>query len=199
MNVLPLLYALAVLAPAPAHRSARAGGEDVPASAAEPLSEEDLAARVRAYLHAIDTPIRDEQWRALGAAAVPRLRGVANDAAALPSRRARSVQGLGAIGGVSARSTVLDLARAEAAPFAVRASALTAAGRLLAPEDLLRELRPVLIGAREVHVRAAAADVLALHAGTRGCDSVRAQAGRESATAGSAFARALDRCTAENP
>ncbi len=190
-----LLVALAGLG-TPA-RNARPAASPPPAAAAtapaEQLSDSEIAERVRTYLGSIDTPISAERWRALGPRAVPALEAVVR-AKGMPSRRAKAVGALSALGGTRARKVVLETARSEEEPFAVRASALRGAGRLLAPKDLAKELRPMLEGARDPSVRATAADVLARHAGSSSCEAIRVQAAREGNDQRAQFSPALERC-----
>jgi len=167
-----------------------------PASTAGPddtLSDEELRSRVASYLGAIDVPVTAEQWRALGPRAVPLLEEVLANRDDLPSRRASAVGGLAVIGGKRARTLVLQTARSEDEPLAVRAAALHGAPRVLGPSELVRQLKPVLRGAHEPATRASAADVLARHAPRSACSAIRAQADREG-EARTHFERALRRC-----
>jgi hypothetical protein len=157
-------------------------------------SDAEVHDRVDAWLGAIDRPIAPERWRALGPRAVPALAAVANDAGALPSRRAAAIAALSAIGGDAARDASLALARSDRAPFSVRASALESAGRLVPAADLARDLAPVLASASDRGVRAAAAKVLADRAPAEACGAIRAQAAREHERARPAFAGALGKC-----
>jgi HEAT repeat protein len=159
----------------------------------ETLSDEELRSRVTSYLGAIDVPVTTEQWRALGPRAAPLLEAVLANTDDLPSRRASAVGGLAVIGGKRARTLVLKTAQSEAEPFAVRAAALHGAPRVLGPSELVRQLKPVLQGAREPATRAAAADVLARYAPRSACSAIRAQAEREG-EARAHFERALQRC-----
>ncbi len=198
MMALPLALALALAAPGTPARN-RPASRPTSTSAAEAapaadLSDAEVAERVRTYLGAIDSPVRADQWRALGTAAVPVLEAVAKDPEALPTRRAKAVGALSVLGGTRARRVVLDVARSEEAPFAVRASALDGAGHLLAAKDLVRELRPVMEKAADAPVRATAAEILARHAPRSTCGAVRAQAARERDDGRSSFGAALERC-----
>jgi HEAT repeat protein len=167
---------------------------DEPAPVAALLSEAEVRERVEAYLGAIDTPIRAADWRALGPGAVAVLRERAAARDELPSRRARAVDGLAAVGGRGAEKAVLELARTAGHPFVVRSAALRGAGRLLPTEKLLPALRPVLEGPGQARVRAVAAEVLAHHAGKEACPSVRAQVTREREEHRAQFHRAVTIC-----
>ncbi|HTT70005.1 MAG TPA: hypothetical protein VMG32_02185 [Anaeromyxobacteraceae bacterium] len=169
------------------------------AAPAAPLSDAEVAARVHTYLAAIDTPIRPEQWQALGPRAVAPLEAVLSDQGALPSRRAKAVMALALLGGARARSLVLATARSDGVPLGVRASALEGAGHLLPPGELFLELRPVLEKAPAAPVRALAAGVLSRRAPGGACGAIRAQASREGPEERLAFGRALERCAAPPP
>ncbi len=161
----------------------------------ERLSDDEVRARVANYLDTIDVPVTIDQWRALGPRAIPLLEQVLANRDGLPSRRAASVGGLAVIGGKRARELVLETARSDDEPFAVRAAALHGAPRVLKSRELVRELTPVLQGAHEPAVRAAAAEVLARHSPRTACAAIRAQAEREGKERDH-FARALERCAA---
>ena len=158
------------------------------------LSDEELRGRIESFLGAIDTPVRADQWKALGPAAIPILQQIAQDQGQLPSRRARALHGLAVIGGPEAERTVLEVARSPGERFQVRAAALRGAGRLLPPDRLSAELRPVLEGANRVQVRAAAAEVRARHAQEGGCAAMRAQVEREKGDDRAFYHRALRTC-----
>lgn len=178
--------------------SAADAGTAAPSSAAPaPLSDAEVESRVRTYLSTIDTPIRAAQWKELGPRAVGVLQAVVQDPDALPSRRAKALDGLSILGGDQARKVVLDTAHAEGEPYGVRASAMRGAARMLSKDDLVKELRPVLESSRQASVRATAAEVLARHAGTSACNAVRAQAAREKGGERRQFTKALEHCSAD--
>jgi len=181
------------------HQLPPPAAEQAPAAPAPALSDEEVAHRVDAYLGSIDTPITADEWRALGPRAVARLSTVATDSGALSTRRAKALGALSILGGAQSKQVILDAAQSEEAPFAVRASALRGAGRLLTPSALAKTISPVLQHAREAPVRAVAAEVLAGHAGASGCTAVRAQVARESGQAHAQFTRAMARCGAAVP
>jgi len=188
------LTLLLALAGRPAHHAPAT--EQVQPSTASPvaLTDDEVAQRVDEYLGTIDTPITADEWRALGPRAVNRLAAVATDPEALSSRRAKALGALSVLGGARARQVVLDTARSEQAPFAVRASAIRGLGQFLGPQALAKELKPVLQGSGEVPLRATAAEVLAGHAGAAGCSAVRTQLAREPSETRAQFARALHQC-----
>ncbi|OFX20417.1 MAG: hypothetical protein A2V77_02725 [Anaeromyxobacter sp. RBG_16_69_14] len=196
MTALSLAFLLALAGVGTPARNARPKASETPATTTttEDLPAAEVANRVRAYLGAIDTPIPAARWRALGPRAVAPLEAVVRDPEALPSRRSKAVDALSVVGGERARELVLETARSEREPFGVRASALRGASRLLATKDLVKELRPVLEGARDPTVRATAAEVLARHAGPSSCRAVRAQAAREGGDVRGRFTPALVRC-----
>jgi HEAT repeat protein len=184
---------LAALLAAPT-ATPRSGAPPAPAAEAPPASlpDEEVAARVDAYLGAIDRPVPAAAWRSLGPPAVPHLEATLRSDD-LPTRRAAAVAGLAAIGGDRARAAVLETARAEDEKFVVRSTALRATRRLTDDAGLVDTVGPVLREARSAHVRAVAAEVLA-GAGDAGCGAVRAQATREGSAARGRYAKALSRC-----
>jgi HEAT repeat protein len=107
----------------------------------------------------------------------------------LPTRRAKALDGLSAIGSPTAADTMLSLAKSEQTPLVVRLSAVRAASRTLPADQVAPALQPILQGAQDGHVRAMAADMLSSHGG---CTLVRAQAVREDNP--SRMRRALQRC-----
>ena len=169
-----------------------------PPAAAAPadLSDADVRRRVRALLGAIDTPVREEDWRALGPRGPAVLAEVASDAAEWPSRRARAAWGLSVVGGPEAERTLDRLGRSPAEPFSVRAAAVEGLGRLLPPERLLGALSAALADPGEARVRAVAAEVLSRRAPKAACPAVRERIAREAPEARPMFHRAEAECGA---
>jgi hypothetical protein len=169
-----------------------------PAAAAAPadLSDADVRRRVRALLGAIDTPVREEDWRALGPRGPAVLAEAASSAAEWPSRRARAAWGLAVVGGPEAERTLDRLARSPAEPFSVRAAALEGLGRVLPPDRLLGTLSAALADPGQARVRAVAAEVLARRAPQAACAAVRERIAREAPEARPMFHRAEAECGA---
>jgi len=168
-------------APAPMGAVPATGGTDV----------EAVRGRISALL-GMNGPVPPEDWRALGSAAVPILEELALDSHALPTRRARAVEGLAAIGAPKSSTLLVKLARGEHEPFIVRLAAVRGVGRVLSPSRQLVVLRPVLESAQELHLRVVAAEVLSRHAS--GCSAVRAQLKSEAPESRAQFEPALQRC-----
>jgi HEAT repeat protein len=187
----PLLGPVAVLATLLA---APAGLQTRPTQAVVASKPEQVKAQVESYLDSIDTPVRPEQWRALGPDAAPVLEAIAQDPKKLPTRRARALSALVVVGSPRASRLVVGIAQRESEKSVVRMSALRAAGDLLDPAGLVLAIKPVLAGAKDVRVRAAAASVLARRSPKEGCSSVRSQLGRERAEVRGSFARAIEEC-----
>lgn len=198
MTALSLTLLLALSGVGTPARNARPPSTEAPAegSAAQSLSDEELASQVHTYLGSIDTPISAARWRALGPRAVAPLAKVVEDRGSMPSQRAKAVEALSVLGGSRARQVVLGVARSDDEPFGVRASALRSAGRMLGARQLVRELRPVMEKAPDAPTRATAAEVLARHAPRSACQAVRAQAGREKRDVRLQYGRAMERCQA---
>ncbi len=161
--------------------------------AATPLSPEGRESAIQSYLGAIDRPVTDGAWRALGPEAIPTLARVAEDPREFPTRRALALQGLAALGGDRAEAVHLAQLRAPGTPRIVRHGAIRGLGRLLPADRLAREVKPLLAD-RDPGVRATAAEVLAASAPGRACDAIRAQAAREGGAAKARFGKALERC-----
>lgn len=183
-----LLIAALFAAPTPRH------GHRAPAAAGAPesLSDEEIARRANGYLGSIDTPISAAQWRALGPRAATVLEPIIGDRNALPTRRAKAIDGLAAAAPSRAAQLVGKLARDEAEPVVVRISALHGARRVLPSAKLIAELKPVLESARDPGLRGVAAEVITHAKG--GCAAVRARLEREGADERAAYDRALRRC-----
>ncbi len=197
--MLPTLALVAALAAAPVYtpRHAPKAQQDAAGEPDTSLSDAEVQNRVETYLSTLDTPITADRWRALGPRAVPLLEQVLTSGDQLPSRRAKAVAGLASIGGARAQALVVDAARSETQPFAVRAAALHAAPAVLGSRQLVLQLKPILQSSAEPAVRAAAADALAHGAPAEACEAVRAQAARERSPA--TFHRALNRCAGQAP
>jgi HEAT repeat protein len=175
--VVPLLVLLATLA--------------APADPAAP--PDDVRARARALLGAIDRPVPLEALRRLGPQGEAALADLARSRD-FPIFRARALEALAALRAPAAPEVHRLLAADAAAPRSVRRAAVRGLGRLLPPEAAVEALRPVLEADRDAAVRAAAAEALARVAPRDGCGAVRRQAAREGAAARAGFARALQAC-----
>jgi len=176
--------------------AAPAGLQNRPAQTGPAPKPAEVRAQVESYLDSIDTPVRPEQWRALGPDGAAVLEEIAQDPKKLPTRRARALSALAVVGSPRASKLVLTIAQKESEKAIVRMSALRAAGALLDPAGLVVAVKPVLEGARDGRVRATAAGVLAKRSPKEGCASVRSQSAREKAEARASFARALQDCDA---
>lgn len=185
------ILAVALLGPGAPRPVVPAADPPPPADAAERAQRIEVALGM---IHGGPTP---GFWRALGPAAVPELERLARDPGAMPSRRARAIEGLSHLGGDRAAAVLRDLAAAEGLPFSVRAAAMEGAGRLLPAAEVQRALAPVLRGARRAVDRAVAAEVLAERAPATGCPALRARLPREAERDRGTFERALSRCAAQ--
>jgi hypothetical protein len=127
------------------------------------------------------------EWRALGPEAAPVLEGVARDARALPTQRARALAALGMLRPDAAAPLVRQLASDGTVPVPLRAAALDVAPGVLgadAPGFLAPFLRD-----REARVRRHSAEALAA-SGAAGCRVLTAEARTRSASDGVARAAA---------
>jgi hypothetical protein len=191
MTLVQATLLLVLAAPPGPPPGSRAGS---PAAAPAAPSEADVRRRVRALLGAIDTPVREEDFRALGPRGPAVLAEIASDGGQWPSWRARASWGLSAVGGAEAERTLERLGRSPAEPFSVRVAALEGLGRLYPPDRLVRAISPVLSEPGEARVRAVAAEVLSRHAPQAACGAVRAQLARESPEERPMFHRADAAC-----
>ena len=153
------------------------------------LTDDEVRDRVEAYLGSIDTRASTEDWRALGERGAAILEKIAQDKGSLPTRRAKAVAGLSAIGASSSGDVLVALARSELAPLTVRLAAVDGSPAVIPQAGLAAALKPVLESAKDGVVRGAAAEVLSRHGK---CSLVRAQARREDDKI--RMQRALERC-----
>jgi len=158
----------------------------------QPLSDDEVRERIDTFLRTIDTRVSPGQWRALGARGAAILEAMAQDSTLLPTRRAKAVVGLSAIGSPTSTSVLLSLAQSSSEPLNLRLSAVQGAPGVVPEADLAATLKPVLETADHRYVRAAAAEVLSRHGG---CGLVRAQAQKERDRG--AMQRALQSCGTE--
>jgi HEAT repeat protein len=187
MTSILLASVLALLPPSRA-RGAPPAGQPAPA-APRTLSDDEVRDRVEGYLGTIDTRTSTEDWRALGTRGAAILEQVAQDPRTLPTRRAKAVAGLSAIGATTSGDVLVSLARSEQAPLTVRLAAVDGAPFVIPADRLAAALKPVLENAQDGVVRGAAAEVLSRHGE---CSLVLAQARRGDDKI--RMQRALERC-----
>ena len=173
-------------------REAAAAAADAPGQPAADLSEQELRREINGYLGSIDTPIPAAHWKALGPRAAPILAALIADAEQFPTRRAKAVDGLAAVGGAEAPALFSKVARSEDEPLVLRLAALRGLGVVTPARHLAAALRPVLEGAKEPAVRAGAAEVLVARAGS--CAAVHAQLARESDDVRGMYHRSVAGC-----
>ena len=142
----------------------------------QPLGDDEVRDRIDTFMRTIDTRISPDQWRALGGRGAAILEAMAQDRTLLPTRRAKAVVGLAAIGSPTSSTVLLSLAQTSGEPLNVRLTAVLGAPGVLPASEVAATLKPVLETADDDQVRAAAAEVLSRHGG---CGLVRAQARRE--------------------
>ena len=104
-----------------------------------------LRGRVEGLLGSYRT-VSAEQWKALGPDAAPILASVVEDAAALPTFRARALAALGAVDAAAATPHVQRLLADASAPKVLRSAAIGAAPAVLGEQAALPLLRPFLVG-----------------------------------------------------
>ena len=156
----------------------------------------DAAARAHAeqLLGAIDTPVPDARWKALGAPAAAVLAEVAAAEDQMPSRRSRALGALAAVDPSGAERISRALVDAPDAPVTVRETAVRTLGRVLSPAQLRAALSPVLRAGRPGALRSVAAETLARHGDAGSCAEVMDQVGLEPEADRPAYARAVALC-----
>ena len=190
--LLAALIASSGLSRAAERKAAEAPSSALPAAPAAELSDAELRREINGYLGSIDTPIPAAHWRGLGPRAAPILAALISDAGQFPTRRAKAVDGLAAVGGAEAPALLGRLARSEEEPLVLRLAALRGLGVVVPARQLSAVLRPVLEGAKEPAVRAGAAEVLVARAGA--CGSVHAQLALEDEAVRGMFHRSVAGC-----
>jgi HEAT repeat protein len=181
-----------------AHQQKKAPGAESPqATAPAPeLTDVEVRERAQAYLGTIDTPIGAARWRALGARGEAVLEEIVSSKENLPTRRAKAVDGIAAIGSAQAPALLLALAKDEAEPFVVRATALRGLGQLFPAAQLAARLGPLVETAKDSRVRAKASEVLARHAPGAACALIQKQVASEPEGVRGQYHSALQRCPA---
>jgi hypothetical protein len=149
-----------------------------------PGSATDISTQVEAFLGAHEDAVGPAQWRSLGDAAIPVLESIAADQSALPTRRARSVDGLAAL--VTGEATMRGLANSSGEALIVRMSAVRGLGQVLPESPLIDALTPLLQDPQP-QLRGVAAETLSQT--PSGCTQVKAMWNLETDAWRSRFAR----------
>lgn len=199
--MLPVLLAALVLSSGPDRAAARkAALQGHPTGETSPLSVAEARAQAEALLGAIDTAVSQAQWRALGPGALPLLVELVDDPDALPTRRARAVDGLATLGGATSRAHLTRVASSDHEPLVVRLAALRGLGAVVPSAALAPALAPLLKSAGDSRIRAAAGEVLVLRIGAEhACPAVAAQLAREGPDGRAQFHRAARACGLPGP
>ena len=160
------------------------------------LTDDDVRGQVHTYLSAIDTPIERSRWIVLGPRAEAPLLEVLNGNE-LPTKRAKAIDGLSAVG-TSHTALLQSIAGNESEAFVVRFAAVRGLGNLLPAPEMVRALSPLLSGAKDVRIRAAAGKTIVLHApDAASCKLVKSQVRKEPAEQREYFAKATATCFAK--
>jgi len=163
----------------------------------EELSADEVRDHVEGYLGSIDTPITANQWRALGPRAVPMLERIAMDQHELPTRRAKAIDGLAALGDTRAPALFKRIASQDSEKINVRFAAVRGLAQVTPPAQAVTNLKPILQGAKDSRVRALAAEQIAVRSRGKSCDLVKAQLDRETNDARGHYGRAMKQCAME--
>src|SRR6267154_1500376 len=160
----------------------------------EELSAEDVRNHVEGYLGAIDTPIQASQWKSLGPRAVPVLEAIVKNPDELPTRRAKAIDGLAALGDKKAPALFTSVAGNENERINVRFAAVRGLARVTPRTHAAQTLKPLLEKSKDSRVRALAAEQLAIRSQGKSCDLVRAQLQRERDETRGQYGRAMKQC-----
>lgn len=183
-----------MLASGPSREAAkRSALRGAPTARPSQLSDTEVLEQAQALLGTIDTPVSSAQWRALGPRAEPFLAALLDDESELPTRRARAVDGLVAVGGAHTRARFARLAEGDGQPIVVRLAALRGLGAIASPAELPAVLGALLAKAPDSRIRAAAGEVLALKA-KGACPAIEAQLEREAPDGREQFQKATRAC-----
>ncbi|MFN0063923.1 MAG: hypothetical protein ACKVPX_15560 [Myxococcaceae bacterium] len=154
------------------------------------------AGQIDGYLGAIHSPPGADTWRALGPAALARLREHLDNPQAQPTLRARAADALATVGGPQDADRLAAWATDATAPQLLRERALVAAHALLTPAAGHSMVLRALDDARSPGLRAAAAGLLARTPNADGCNLLRARAAQQAGKDRVLFKRALKLCAA---
>jgi hypothetical protein len=160
--MIPLMLLLAIAQPP----------RPAPAAASAALSDAEIRNRVAEYLRFFEAPVPESAWQALGPRAEPMLIEIANGTG-LPTRRAKAVAGLVALGGQSTPALLSKLSLDEAKPLTVRLVAVRGLAHMTSDDALVDVLRPVLTEAKDERVGSTAAELIAKRVPAAGCGLVR--------------------------
>ncbi|HEY2028685.1 MAG TPA: hypothetical protein VGH20_05705 [Myxococcales bacterium] len=152
-----------------------------------PASQAELRQRIESYLGYFETTVPEQQWKALGPAAVPILNDIAQSSQ-LPSRRVHALGGLVALQGTDAQPLLSKLSLDEGQPLIVRLVAVRGLAHVTPDSALLARLRPVL-RVKDDRVGSEAAEALAERVPKAGCGLVRTRG-----AASAHFAAAVQAC-----
>jgi HEAT repeat protein len=163
----------------------------------ENLSADEVRQHVEGYLGSIDTPITANQWKALGPRAVPMLERIATNQNELPTRRAKAIGGLAALGDTRGPALFKRIASQDSEAINVRFAAVRGLAQVTPPAQAVTNLKPILQGAKDSRVRALAAEQIAVRSRGKSCDLVKAQLDRETNDARGHYGRAMKQCAME--
>lgn len=193
------IIAAALLA-STASMAARTHPKPLPVQAGEPkpdpeMSDEDVRSQMAAFLGTIDTPVPLSSWKSLGLRVEAPLLAIVRSADALPTRRAKAIDGLASIG-TSHIDELRSIANNEEEVYVVRFAAVSGLGALLPENEMVSALTPLLTSAKDARVRSVAGLVMVSHSSAT-CPAVKAQIRSEDADTRGHFARAMDACFAK--
>lgn len=192
-----LLTAALLATPAIARKRPPPATGTQPVHPNENLSADDVRKNVDAYLGSIDTPIGPDQWKTLGPRAIPILEQIAMNQDELPTRRAKAIDGLAALGDRRAPTLLEHIANRDGEKINVRFAAVRGLAQMTPLDRAGQVLQPILESARDSRVRALAAEQIAIRTRGKSCDLVRERLDRESDAGRRQYGRARKQCGIE--
>lgn len=117
--------------------------------------------QIEALLGVHDTFVSPDQWKKLSPGAEQILETIATDPSVSPTQRARALEGISTLNPGGATVILRHFANSANEPSIMRMAAIRGLGRVLPAQQLLPQLRALLHNDPDIHVRGAAAEVLA--------------------------------------
>ena len=124
----------------------------------------------------------------------PILEAIINNPDEFPTRRAKAIEGLAALGDKKSPALFSRIANSDDEMINVRFAAVRGLARVTPPPQAAQALRPLLEKSKDSRVRAVAAEQLAIHSQGKSCDLVRAQLQRERSETRPQYGRAMKQC-----
>src|SRR3954464_5025785 len=124
-----LIFVLTAQTMTPPRNARPAPAPDAGAVTPLELSPDEVHERIEMYLGSIERPVTPAMWKQLGPGAIPQLEKIARDPQQFPGRRPSPLNGIVAIGSLTAPDLMIEMAKDEKQPATVRISAISGVGR----------------------------------------------------------------------